>query len=97
MISAGNNADNSGIFLLLMSTAYSIFPASHATPPERMLKVLKYLGQTKLGQLIPADPRDIPYHIEHAQHKKLWGVRRSGLQLKSCLSSQVTFTCTGGG
>jgi len=55
-ICAKNNVDNTGMFLLLLSSAYTVkaFTAAHPTAPARRLGVHKKLGGDTAGT---ADPR----------------------------------------
>lgn len=48
---AGNGVDNSGMFSLLLSSAYTAkaFLASHTVPPVSRLEAHKSLGVTQLG------------------------------------------------
>lgn len=93
MTSAGNNLDNSGVFLLLMNTAYSSFllPISpHQQGCWGCWSIWDKQSWDSWSQMTQGTFHTIEHH---AQHIKLWEGGESGLQLKSCLSSQVTFTC----
>lgn len=64
MFGARSSIYNRDVLALAEQSFHSAkaFGASHPTPPEGGLGVHKELGGTQLGQLTPADPRDIPHH-----------------------------------
>ena len=74
-ICAENGADDTGMFSLLLSSAYTESrPFPLLTPPHqrRGWGCGRSWEGTQLGQLTPADQRDIPYHMmSYAQHIKL--------------------------
>lgn len=63
-ICAENTVNNTGMFSLLMSSAYTVksFCTSHLTSEEAG-GTRSWKG-TQLGQLAPTDPMDIPDHLE---------------------------------
>ena len=77
-ICAENSVDNTGMFLLLLSSAYSVkaFSASHTIPPVRRLGVHKKLGGDTAGTADPNWPKgySIPYDV--MLNIKLGGVGR---------------------
>ena len=65
-ICAGNSADNTGMFSLLLSSAYTESrPFLLLTPPHQRggWGCTRSWEGTQRGQLTPTDQRDIPYHM----------------------------------
>ena len=78
-ICAGNSVDNTGVFWLLLSSAYTESrPFLLLTPPHQRVGwggTRSWKG-TQLGQLTPTDQRAIPYHMVSCLAYKAEGTRR---------------------
>ena len=94
-ICAGNSVDNTGMFLLLLTGAYTASrPFLLLTPPHQWVGwggTSSWEG-TQPGQLTPTDPRHIPDHMTSCSAYRAGGRRRKRWTCSEWwrLSSQVT-------
>ena len=76
-ICVGNSVGNTGMFQLLLSSAYTASrPFLLLTPPHQGVGwgCTRSWEGTQLGQLTPTDQRDIPYHMYDVMlSNKSWG------------------------
>ena len=89
---AGNSVDNTGMFSLLLSSAYTESrPFLLLTAPHQQggWGCTKSWEDTQLGQLTPTDQRDTAYHMMSCSAYKA-GRRQGGRSEWWRLSSQVT-------
>ena len=80
-ICAENSIDNTGVFSLLLSRAYTQSrPFLLLTPPHQRAGwgCTRNWEGTQSGQLSPTDQRDIPYHMTSCSAYKAGGKRRNG-------------------
>ena len=76
-----NSVDNTGMFALLLSSAYTESrPFLLLTPPHQQegWGCTRTWEGTQLGQLTPTDQRDIPHHMASCSAYKAGGRRRKG-------------------
>ena len=78
---AENSVDNTEMFSLLLSSAYTeARPFLLLTPPHQRLGwgYTRSWEATQLGQRTPTDQRDIPYHMTSCSAYRAGGRRRKG-------------------
>jgi len=94
-ICAENSVDNEEMFLLFLSSSYTVSRLFLLlTPPHQQVgwECRRSWEGTRLGQLTPSDQRDSPYHMMSCSADKAGGRRRKRGNILSygVLPSQVT-------